>query len=383
MVLMRSQPCCCYCKVNVPNGIYTLQATWGKYDGIMEPGCKCCFFNYKEIKVMITKNTIRYKCPVQDVPTKDDVRVSLDVGINFHIGSSDSAEEDCKRFFYNFGPNRLEELLQEECDEGIRDFIKKIKVSRVRDIKTELTSQMMEDLRTKFGPYGVHIEQVNIMNVLIPKDLRVCLMDTTNYDVQLQKQVKYQENKLLITNNSENKMVLKLKRDNMQVLFKLQHDKDVEEINLQTSEVEMETEQIVKKTLALKVQSCKTIDAENIKFLAEARAKAKATTITKQAEAYFEQQKINADNEASIIRENAQARLEVAQGKSEALIKEANAEESHAPNMDQLRKFAEKLKLQEALKKLAQNGHMVISGKNGQDILNFYNKTIEEVTHRQ
>lgn len=48
--------------------------------------------------------------------------------------------EDCKKFFYNFGPNRLEELLSEEVDEEIRSFTKNIKVSRVRDIKTELTS---------------------------------------------------------------------------------------------------------------------------------------------------------------------------------------------------------------------------------------------------
>jgi hypothetical protein len=41
--------------------------------------------------------------------------VSLDVGINFHIGRQDSSEDeqekDVSKFYYNFGPNRLEELL--------------------------------------------------------------------------------------------------------------------------------------------------------------------------------------------------------------------------------------------------------------------------------
>jgi len=103
---------------------------------------------------MITKNTIRFKCPITNVPTKDNVRVSIDMGINFHIGRrSDKSNEanianenDIKKFFYNFGPNRLEELLSEECDEGIRDFLKKTKVSKVRDIKTELTEQLKNDL---------------------------------------------------------------------------------------------------------------------------------------------------------------------------------------------------------------------------------------------
>jgi len=63
------------------------------------------------------------------------------MGINFHIGQSQETEEnDCKKFFYNFGCNRLEELLQEECDEGIRNFVKNVRVSKVRDIKTELTT---------------------------------------------------------------------------------------------------------------------------------------------------------------------------------------------------------------------------------------------------
>jgi len=46
---------------------------------------------------------------------------------------------------------------------------------------------MMQDLQAKFNPYGVVIEQVNIMNVILPRDLRIALMHTTNYDVYLQK----------------------------------------------------------------------------------------------------------------------------------------------------------------------------------------------------
>ena len=67
------------------------------------------------------------------------------MGINFHIGNDGGdPQNDAERFFYNFGPNRLEELLTEECDEGIRDFIKNVRVNRVRDVKTELTSALKE-----------------------------------------------------------------------------------------------------------------------------------------------------------------------------------------------------------------------------------------------
>ena len=57
-------------------------------------------------------------------------------------------------------------------------------------------------------------------------------MDTTKYDVQLQEQVKMQENTMLIINNNENKQLLRLKRDNLQIMMTFQHNLDVEEINL-------------------------------------------------------------------------------------------------------------------------------------------------------
>ena len=82
-----------------------------------------------------------------NAPTKDNVRVSLDVGVHFHIGrKEETLEEDAVRFFYNFGPNRLEELLSEDVDEEIRSFVKGIKVSKVRDVKTELTTAIRESL---------------------------------------------------------------------------------------------------------------------------------------------------------------------------------------------------------------------------------------------
>lgn len=126
------------------------------------------------------------------------------------------------------------------------------------------------------------------MNVIIPRDLRICLMETTNYDVYLQKQVKWQENKMLIVNNTQNKQLLKLQRDNMQKLFTLQHDYDVEEIALNETEILEKTNQEIKQIHAMKQQSCRIIEAENQKQLAELRSKAKAVQILKEAEAYKE-----------------------------------------------------------------------------------------------
>ena len=106
----------------------------------MTSGLQCCYPCWKNLSVMISRNTVRFNAPIENVPTKDNVLVQLDVGVNFHIGKSeDTFEKDARAFFYNFGPNRLEELLREEIDEGIRGFVKDIRVSKIRDVKTELT----------------------------------------------------------------------------------------------------------------------------------------------------------------------------------------------------------------------------------------------------
>jgi regulator of protease activity HflC (stomatin/prohibitin superfamily) len=241
LMCIVQNPDCFWFKVNIPNGMYTLQQNWGVDQGVVKPGYRMCMPYWTRIQVMITKNTIRYRCPVTEIPTKDNVRISIDVGINFHIGhvqdaeaegeQKDRQEEDCRRFFYNFGPNRLEELLTQETEEEIRAFCGQIKVARMRDIKSEITTVMLENLRKKFAPYGVVIEQISLMQVILPIDLRFALQQTTTFDVFLQRQVKQQENFMLMISNNENKKIQKLKRDNLQVLMTYQHNVDVEDIN--------------------------------------------------------------------------------------------------------------------------------------------------------
>lgn len=144
-------------------------------------------------------------------------------------------------FFYNFGPNRLQELLQEEVDEGIRGFIKKIKVNRVRDVKTEMTAALQHDLSEKFKLYGVVIEQVNIMKVFLPADMRYVLSCQTTYDANLQKDVKLKGYRMLQIKNKENKTMLTLQRDNKAVLSKLEHEISIAQIEKLQSEIENET----------------------------------------------------------------------------------------------------------------------------------------------
>lgn len=112
--------------------------------------------------------------------------MSVDIAITFHIGKEDTREHDCQQFLYYLGANKLEELLEQEAEEKIRIFVRDQRVKRIRDIKSETTQKMLEQLNDRFNKFGVYIEKLNVMNVIIPKDLRYALMQTTTYDVFLQ-----------------------------------------------------------------------------------------------------------------------------------------------------------------------------------------------------
>lgn len=118
-------------------------------------------------------------------------------------------------------------------------------MSKIRDIKSELTHTLMEDLNRRFTEYGVYIELVNVMNVIIPKDLRYALQTATTFDVLLQQQVKFQENTIIRMMNENDKAMLTLKRENQKKMNDLVHGLAMEEIGLEKVKVNTETDQRV------------------------------------------------------------------------------------------------------------------------------------------
>jgi regulator of protease activity HflC (stomatin/prohibitin superfamily) len=144
------------------------------------------------------------------------VRVTIDMGFNFHIGNGDTREEDCKQFYYYLGVIQLQQMITQESEETIRSFVRKIKVSQIRDVKYEMTHEMISELNRRFNKYGVYFEAVFVSNIIVPKDLRTALSDTTKYDVKLQNEIKKQKNKILVLNNNEEKALSMLKLNQTQ-----------------------------------------------------------------------------------------------------------------------------------------------------------------------
>ena len=182
VVVVEPMTTCCYPKLDIPSGVITLGQKWGAHDGILDPGMKCCWCKHRRVGAMITRNTIRYDAPIKNCPTKDNVRISVDISLSFHIGPG---EDDCRNFFYRMGPCRLDELLAAESEEALRNFVHSVRLSQIQDIKGEIATTLLGDLNRKFNRFGVFFENVQIMTIRIPDVLQSALQDTTKYDIML------------------------------------------------------------------------------------------------------------------------------------------------------------------------------------------------------
>ena len=100
--------------------------------------------------------------------------------------------------------------------------------------------------------------------------------------------------------------------------------------------------------------------------MAKLRAESIATHKTREAEAYKTKIHALTDNEAEIIKNNAEARLEIVRNKAQALIKEAAAEETNADSVEGIRRHTEQMTLADSFTGIASNGNMVVSGKLGE-----------------
>ncbi len=72
-------------------------------------------------------------------------------------------------------------------------------------------------------------------------------------------------------------------------------------------------------------------------------------------------------------------RLIVAQNKLNAYTLEADAEASQSANLENKRKHEQRMKVASNNSAIAKNNKIVISGKNGEDLLSFFKETNDQV----
>jgi len=108
-----------------------------------------------------------------------------------------------KKFVYQLGAARFDELLCAEVEENIRNFINGVWLHQVFDLKSEMAGNMMDELNRKFVEYGIQFEQCNVTDVKVNPQLMQALRERTELKFKLKNHIKEQENKKLILENEE------------------------------------------------------------------------------------------------------------------------------------------------------------------------------------
>ena len=198
-----SASCCGLCtpKFDVPANFIVLEEEWGKSNGIMDAGAHWWYPFWKRVACMLTKNIVNYDAPVHRCPTKDNAYVDIDIHFTFRLPQN---EDQVKKFVYNLGAGRFDELLTAEVEENIRNFINTIWLTQIFDLKSDLASSMMQELNRKFQFYGIVFEQCNVTNVKVNPTLTQALMEKTRIKFELKNHIKEQENKKIKLENQEN-----------------------------------------------------------------------------------------------------------------------------------------------------------------------------------
>lgn len=225
-------------------------------------------------------NSIRYDAPIKNCPTKDNVRVGVDISLTFRIGPG---HDECKKFIYELGPAKLDQMLEAESEEAIRNFVYSVKLSQIQDIKGEIASSLLSDLNRKFVEFGVYFENVHILQIRIPGELQKAFSDTTSYDIKLQNQIKKHQNRMLVLENNENRKLTELQRENGIKIEELKAKNERELISREERKVNAESEYDVKITQARQKASVLMTRVTGDKAIAENQCKTEVLEMVNRA----------------------------------------------------------------------------------------------------
>lgn len=343
-----------------------LKQKWNAHDGMMDPGLKVFWAGWNRISHIVTKQAVSYSNTVQFCPTQDNVMVDISISISFQIGPT---EDDAVKFVYSLGAHRFDELLYSLMEEAIRGLVHSVRHDQVHDLREEFALGMKKDLNTKLSNYGVFIHNVKVTNVELPPQLSSTLEETTAFKTRMEEQEKNHENRLRVLLNEETQKITALQKENdrtNQDLLAVKARAIIHRDEMRTT-ANAKAQVAVAQSKATGMNMVR--EAEGYKEAAVATAT--AATIKRSALPTVELSTLTQDYEkfVSVARIKSNATIKAAEREAALILAHAEAEANSAGFLVEKRSFdyqQKKIKLESGL---AQSVPLVISGKNGDDLI--------------
>jgi len=346
----------------IPEGFKALVASHGKHQDIWEPGFHIAPPWYS-VTHMIGLHNYVYDTPVKECPTLDNVMVTIDITIVFHISPQD---DTLMKFAFRLGPEGLDGMLQQVQQDSVRAMVRQRKYDEVYDLMNaahdEALLGTMKELNNSFSDYGVEITAMAVTNVHLPHSIADDMAQTTIYHNQDEYHKLNQQHQLLVIENDE----------------KEKKEKQLMKEKLEQYEAEC------KKRLAAEHARLGLIKAETKKILSEIREQENADTLKIEADSKLQVSEIDRQKEvqlaqirakgaaegeqlavearAYVLKTLAQADATVAKLKGDALTVVAQAENAAVKGLASKRLYDEKMRQLNVIQGLSHNTDVSISG---------------------
>ena len=148
--------------VRIPEGAYGLLQQRGKYLRTIESGTQI-LPPWIVVSHVVTRRIIPFEAPVNEAPTQDNVRSTIQALVTFFIS-------DPYRFVYHISASDFDQVFQAACQNTLRAMVRQISSDEVNNLTRQDTAVLREVLSTASEPYGVKIEKVNIIYAHPPAD---------------------------------------------------------------------------------------------------------------------------------------------------------------------------------------------------------------------
>ena len=148
--------------VPVPEGSRAVLLRRGRFDKTLGPG-NHIVVPWIVVSHIVTTRETPFDAPSTEIPTRDDVRTSIDILMTFRI-------ESPERFVFTISAADFDQVCQATCQEVVRLLLR----DKVADDVLDLGEADSERLRTAIGgalePYGVVVVRVVLTHVMPPPE---------------------------------------------------------------------------------------------------------------------------------------------------------------------------------------------------------------------
>eukprot|EP00418_Pyrodinium_bahamense_P082320 CAMPEP_0179057102 /NCGR_PEP_ID=MMETSP0796-20121207/24157_1 /TAXON_ID=73915 /ORGANISM="Pyrodinium bahamense, Strain pbaha01" /LENGTH=417 /DNA_ID=CAMNT_0020753803 /DNA_START=30 /DNA_END=1283 /DNA_ORIENTATION=+ len=347
--------------MTIPTGCYCLMQRFGKDVGIAPPGGSITPPFYR-IAYIVSSQSCTYNAPVKECPTKDNVRVEIDVVLVFNIRSPQD-------FVYKLGAVRFDQLLSGAVDEAIRVLVRNQSHGTVRMLRGSRSEALLTTLNKKFNDAGVTFSNCTVTRVILPAELETSLERTTELRKAMEKAKREHEYQLGEIQRKCDMDLEELNRKNEQTIVMEQGRKKRAELNheqLSVKAAELTSTALIEAEQKFQVKKMQvTAELERTKVEVEQK---RLETISR-AEADAEARRVQADIAYEKALMTAQAEKERLEGEGEAIKLDAKAEAEATQHLMHKRRHELDMREKDVIMKLASKSDYNLIGTPGDTLV--------------